>query len=147
MSIKRQDIISALVTRLKTISVANGYHLDFSTGVYNWRTTDVAANEMPVAIIRDTGRSPIGEGTQQTANKQDHYLSLEIDIVVATEVQARQAIQDILKAIETDSTLGGYAIDVMDDGDNIYSDHQGQRVFAPVLKLRVMYRTTRFQEN
>lgn len=147
MSLKRQDIIDSLTTQLKAINGTGGYHLNFSASVFNWRTTDVAANEMPAAIIRDTGRAPIGEGTRQTANNQDHYLSVEIDIVVATEAQARQAIQDILKAIDADYTLGGFAIDVLDDGDEIYSDHQGQRVFSPVLKLRIMYRTMHFREN
>jgi hypothetical protein len=153
MALKRQSILTNLATVLKGISAGQTYYSNVD--VHLWRTTAVQDDELtnkqgrPVAvlIIRDKGRDPDVDMVSEAGNLQQHSLRVEIEVCVSTEEQARKAIADILKAIGGDPKLSNTAIDVIDGGDDMYSDQAGVRVFAPVLKLQIPYQTKRFLED
>lgn len=131
MSSLRQQIADALVTRLKTITVAHGYSVDVGNSVYCWRDLDndpLHKADCPAITFED------GSASMETRNLDGdmlHVLSVSFTLHVANSTTAttvRNGLNDIAKAIEGDETLGGltlgyvpteHSMDLHQDGDTI----------------------------
>lgn len=143
MSIKREDILGALETRLKTISVANGYHTALGAHVSAWLPAVISESERPAANVRDMDDSII----RDTAPFDTHQLSVEIDVASTTVTALRQAIYDVYKAVGTDPTFGGLAIDTALLGDAFQLDQLERAVTGAIVSLSITYRTSNYQES
>lgn len=144
--IARNTIRGNLKTLLAGITVAGGYNTTLTGKVFEWRIAKVAADQLPTVVIRDAEREQPTELTG-VPGRHDHRLHIVLHIGASSEDQAIEVIQDCLKAIATDPTLSGTAIDVIDEGDSLDAEHQGEKIFAPELRLGILYRTTRMQES
>jgi len=107
MTNARQNILDAVITRLKTITVANGYNLAIGTKVYDWKLSPVKPADLPAIEVRDTD-APIEVG--DLAGGLIHRLTMNI-VVLASGTSAaatvRKGLQDISRAMYTDRTFGG----------------------------------------
>src|SRR5689334_1325421 len=113
MSIRHQDIVSAIETRMKTILIANSYHTDIGNNVYVWRVTPISPDEAPFLDIRDRHKMKVGEVTGGNASFDDWHLPIQISVISQpgpnTVTMSRQVIADVQSAIKQDPTWGGKA--------------------------------------
>ena len=107
----REQILQAVVTRLKTITVANGFNLDIGDKVFRARPTG-DDSVLPWAVLWDSS---------EAATRQYGLRVVTMDIVVeilskytlvtgASQV-GNQALGDILKAMPESDAWGGLARD------------------------------------
>jgi len=147
VSIKWQNIVDALETRLKTISTDIGYHNDVDNIVYTWRSAPFQTAEMPGINIRDLNDDVVEEYLGNP-NLTYHRLTIEIDLACTTSAIARSMIADTCKAINTDRTLSGYCIDIEYDGAEILTNEQNENVITGArVTVGVIYQTEKFEEE
>ncbi len=97
----RQQIMSALKTRMQTITTGNGYVTNIGSNVFEWRTTDFQVSELPAMDIRDTG-----EEVEVRGGNHIYTLTVEIESKVSgatSGADMRDIMADIIKAIGTDT--------------------------------------------
>jgi hypothetical protein len=147
MSTIRQQIVDALVGRLKTITTANGYASDIGGNVYSWFPENLSTEVLPLLMVNDLGDTLTDSGQDQI----EHSLRIQIEGHIAAGTTTDQAIRsligDIAKVVmdPQDRTLGGLC-DTMQllDGGTIQLEQQAeQTVGAATLALGVTYRTDR----
>lgn len=152
MSIKRQDIVTALKTRLQTISVANGYHTAAGSHVYTWRTSTLESGNLPALVIRDVANVVQLEGVNTPLSIHTHSLQFEVDALVSqtttTDVGIRQVIADVYKAIGVDDTFGGLTLACYLESDEVLLEDQKDKTIGGVtIKFSALYRTQKYQES
>ncbi len=137
MAITRASIIDALVARIQTISVAHGYHTALGAHAFSWLPRVIEPGELPAANVRDMDDSIAID----SAPFDSHMLSVEIDVAANGVAAIRQAVYDVYKAIGTDPTLGGLAIDTQLQGDSLVLDQNESLVVGATISIAVMFRT------
>ena len=152
MSIRRQDILGAIKTRMNGISVAGGYHTAAGVNVFIWRTANLDQTILPALVIRDTGQAKDQEGESSPYSFDTWRMKVEIEVVCesgsTTDVLLRQIIADVYKAIGVDDTWGGNAItSFLSDDEMVLQDQQAKIVGGATIKFEVLYRTRKYQEN
>lgn len=105
----RQQIITALDTRLRTITIANGYKTNAGAHVFDWLDRDLADSELDAIVYRDTNNNIISEGFDYYENRMRVEIEAKAKSAATTAAQVRKIIEDIYKAIGTDETFGGLA--------------------------------------
>lgn len=101
---KRQKLISAIITRLETISVANGYQTGLGANIAdskpNWNEAD-----LPAVSVFDTVADVEFVHDQPTAAQQVFTLPVLIRIFLAEDdlaAEARKYLADVVKAVGVD---------------------------------------------
>ena len=142
---KRETVITAFDTRLKTILVAGGYETDAGKNVYGWKDTPLEQTKLPALVWRDTDEAaPIAGQTD------DHTLRVEVDCVVVktTSVSAmkqlRKLIADVVKVLGTDLTLGGVVHDIVQQGEEMQVTHEDKKVMASTATFELLFTTGHF---
>lgn len=147
MSTIRQQIVDALVVRLKAITIANGYASDIGLNVYSWFPENLSTDVLPLLMINDLGDTLTDSGRDQV----EHTLRIQIEGHISGGVTTHEAVRaligDIAKVVmdPEDRTMGGVC-DTMQllDGGTIQLEQQAeQTVGAATLALGVTYRTDR----
>lgn len=144
---KRQQIVGALITRLKLISVPNGYDTALGNRVYEWRLDPLGGDEFPAIIVKDTG-----EEIDDTANmgKHAHALTVELHCLClgsTAPAAMRKFVGDVYKSIGTDITFGGLAVLTHPVTDKTEME-QGDKLFsATVITVTILYRTAAWNPN
>jgi hypothetical protein len=104
---KRQQIIEAIDTRLKTILTTGGYHSNIGQHVFEWKTSPFSDEQEPGVTYRDVSNNREAEGA---VNKFRWRLTVEIEVVSQTTAETmRLMIADVLKAVGVDHTWGALA--------------------------------------
>ena len=147
----RQQIISAMVTRLGTITTANGYLTNIGNSVALWRTTEFEKWEMPSCSIADTQDTAEVSDLRPNGGHERHKLTVEILAVISdgdnTPATLEQARADIINAIGIDPRWGGVAEWTTPSGDNKQIS-QKDKVFGAVkVTVTVSYRTLAWNPN
>jgi hypothetical protein len=147
MSTIRQQIVDALVVRLKTITIANGYSSAIGNNVYSWFPENLATEVLPLLMVNDLGDTLTDSGRDQIEHSLRIQLEGHITAGTTTDQFVRALIGDIARVImdPEDRTLGGLC-DTMQllDGGTIQLEQQAeQTVGAATLALGVTYRTDR----
>ena len=143
-SARRNQVVTAVVDRLKTVLVTDGYQTNLGNNVFRWRTTPLGPNEVPGCIVRDTSRRVTYEYSDSA---RDYEMTVEV-VGVALHGDAADAnldlvADDIFKAmLEGDRTLSGIVNDVTPDSDEKVFDQQAQRIGAVLVRFKVRYRVT-----
>lgn len=136
---KRQQIVAAFDTRLKTILTGGGYNTNLGSNIFEWRVTPLAQDELPGAIWRDT------DDSIEVSFQQDvHSLSIQVAVTVAgatSPADARKLIADVTAAVATDTSLGGLAEDAKVTGETIEFDQEERRIAGVVLTFVVEFVT------
>lgn len=142
MKTKRQQVVEALDTLLKTILTTNGYETDLGNNVFEWRATPLAEDETPGIIWRDTA-----DTIDLTIGENQHNLNFEI-LLFAQGTTApstiRKMIADVVKAIGSDLTLGGLVEDIKQNSENIGTDQAERFNAVAMLTFTVIYTTEPF---
>jgi len=158
MTVKRNDIMAAVVTRLQGILVASNYYSNLGSNVFEWRPKVVTEggggyvpteqDELPALHVRDT----MDETTQlNLRGSEEHALTLELEIAheaAATGATMRKQIEDVRKAIGTDTTWGGLALGtsqtVTTESIRIQAD---RTFFRTLMRVQVKYTTAKLSES
>jgi N-acetylglucosamine-6-phosphate deacetylase len=139
----RQQIMTAVDARLKTVTTDNGYNTNLGASVHEWRETALEIAELPGVIYRD-----ISQTTVIAVGYHVHNLVLELDIFVSgasAPALLRQCIADAITAVGTDrqwSTLAEDTLPVNDE--NIAIEHEGKRIGGVRLRFVIQYCTQPF---
>lgn len=102
----RQQLLDAIVTRLKTITIANGYNLAIGNKVYDWKLSPLVPEDLPVIEVRD---SEAAIDITDLDGSLSHRLKITI-VLLATGLTAaataRKGLEDISRAINIDPWFG-----------------------------------------
>lgn len=147
-TLKRKTLIDALETRLKTITVANGYRTGIGSNVKIYRMDvprpDATGIAAAMVDIRDTGQEPMGQAVNSPQNGIDWSLTVDITVMAwqgsTTAEYIRNAISDIYKAIGTDITFGGYAWQTVPLGDEIEVEQEAYKLGVGLVRIAINYR-------
>jgi hypothetical protein len=128
----RAQIIDVFDTRMKTILITNHYVTDLGSHIFAWRSTDLAANELPGMIYRDTEND---RSERRSLSDQDNKLTIEIEIFPEpgsdTIDDAYALLQDVYTAIAVDDRWGGLADDTNPGEDKIEIE-QHERIIGKI---------------
>lgn len=107
----RQQVVTAIDTRLKTILVANGYVTGIGANVDWYRLTEPLTANLPAIDLKDSDKIQWGG-----IGMHEHMLTVAADIYMqptysTADTTMRQAIADTIKCIGVDVTWGGLAAD------------------------------------
>lgn len=145
--------MTRVVARMQTITPANGYYSNVGSRVYDNKTTEIETAKLPAIDVRDAGHVTLDEVIQGNYNKQTHSIFLDIDFRCygdnAAE-QLRKGEADIKKAINTDLTWNGLAINTtLIPGENgqLEFDQSDRKYGSVVIKIEIIYRTTAWLEE
>lgn len=141
---KWQLIITAILAKLRTISIANGYETEAGSNIFEWRANPLEETEMPGIVLRDTFPEEV-----ITVGAHEHTLLIELFIFTTgadAVAQARKVIADINKAMgSVDRTWGGLAEDTVPAAGGGIGTDQANKFFAVAVKpYNVIYTTEPF---
>lgn len=145
---RRQTLIDAVVTRLRSILTAGGYETNLGQQIHVWRDTTAApwtAAELANGALNL--RDPKQASTQELVNKHHHILDLVCEIAVASGLEAnviRKMIADVFKAIGVDRKWSGAAFDTLPGDDQILVAQNGTAITGALVNFTIHYRTASF---
>lgn len=126
MADKRQQIVDAIKVRLAGIRTANGYNTEIGLHVFEWKVKAFSESELPGVAFRDTDPKV----RELTGGMQEVSLPVEFIIGAASGASTmqvlREAIEDVLSAINSDFTWGGLAWDTAVDTVEAFAEHEGK---------------------
>jgi hypothetical protein len=140
----RQSIITALIGILKTITVANGYDNEIGNKVYEWRTADINpadADEFPCLVVDD----PDNKFSPDSEALWDNELILQIGLYAGgatTPAILRSMENDVINALKTDLSLGGYVYDLQPDNDTTNIGQNVRVIGEMMITLKARFRTS-----
>jgi hypothetical protein len=144
----RQQIVDAIETRAKTISVANGYQTAIGSHVFVWKLTPFGANEMPGVDIRDRSDAIDSEGLKGSVNVDNHDLTVAFEVVCqsgrTSDDDVRKMIADVYKMIGMDPTWGSLALTTQLAGDEITETQDEHVIAGATITVTVLYRTNKY---
>ncbi len=136
---KRQQIIEALDTRLKTIKKTSGYKSDIGNHVYDWLDRDLDDSELPALIYRDR-TNPIESYTVLNyLNQVNVEIEVKAKSASTTAESVREMIEDVYKAIGTDDRFGGLAVDSQPVSDEINISHEDKIKGTGTINIIIEY--------
>ncbi len=151
MAIKKEQIVQAVKTRLETITTANGYHTNLGSNIYEWKQNPHNETDVLAAVIRDTDCEEVNILDQSSSGIHTKILSMEIEIIAASSTVPavlRQAEADVNKAIGTDTTFGGLAIDTTPvNSIPLYPNQNEKRIAGLQRTVEIHFRTVAWQES
>lgn len=134
----RQSICSDILTRLKTISKAAGYSIDYPV-IEEWKLSAETPDKLPAITLKDESC----DVTQYDRDNTEWRLHLSIWISTSgeeTQEDLRNYVNDIYKCIGTDTTCGGYG-EIEPEGDSM-SMEQGEDVYGDIeVKFGIRFET------
>jgi low affinity Fe/Cu permease len=139
----RQQIVTAVETRLKTILVANGYRTAVGANVFLWRDSALTTAELPGMILRDR-KAPVEVVSMQ---HQDNNLKFEVECYAkgaTTAAQGRLMLDDVVKCIGVDQTWGRLARYTLLDSHEIDLDQNAETIGGVKIEFTVVYRTNQW---
>lgn len=138
----RQQIVTAIDTRLHGILTANGYRTNLGSNVYTWKTEPFTASQIPGADIQDGAEDTVFI----TCGEHLHRLTVNVRVVSTTEADVRKAIADVVQAVGTDVEFSGLAQDTGIDTDgSVGQDQRGETLmYAGRVTLIVEYTSDPF---
>ncbi len=134
----RQQIITAIDTRFKTILIAGGYETNLGSNVFAWRSEPLQESELPALIYRDrTEARMLGCGIY------DLSLGVEIELFSSSAAGVRSLLVDLEKGIFTDETWGGLALTSEIEMNEMEIEQKENIFCASKIIMAVEYRTVR----
>lgn len=146
MPIREQTILDNIVTRLKTITVANGYATNAGNSVHEKKLARLDQAELPALVVR-LGPDEI-EDVDKVASI--HVLPVEVEVLASgadAHDTVRKAVYDVYKAAGVDETWTNQAIKTVARGHDPIEEKREREVAGAVVRLDVHFITSRFQET
>jgi len=141
---KRQDVIDALVAQLKNISKSGGYLTNIGSNVESFYEYEIDEdNDLPLINVRES------ESTVdlQMQGLWRHSCDVEITIVDAGTIEyIRQCVQDILKAVKSDKTIGGTCVLASPGSIKIDKSEEKNKTFvAAAVNVKLQYNSPEWE--
>lgn len=140
----RQQIITALDTRLKTILVTGGYNSDAGENVFDWLDRDLDDSELDALIYRDKSNNADMNDFDSVSNKVIVEIEVKTKSASTTGAQVRKMIEDVYKAIGTDETFGGLALGTMPQGEIIDIRQSDKITGSATITIEIEYESTKW---
>ena len=141
---KRQSIIDAVATRLKTISAGATYSTSIGSHFRDWKTTTWDQSEIPGVMIHDMDED-VEAGTTREHVKTMH---LEINAVVkggtTTGEEMRKVLADLETCVKVDETWGGLASRTVYRSNKFSMMQEDVTVAMVQMKIDIEYRVLRY---
>lgn len=142
----RQQIMTAMDTRLKTILVANGYETNLGQKVYAWKATPLDDVDLPALEYRDIANDRLEGGP---IGKFRWALTIEIGIVAAsastTIADVRKMLNDVYKAMGTDETWSTLAQWTEQPSDKVEIEQQDKIIGGAKILFNIVYDAPKWQ--
>jgi hypothetical protein len=138
---RRQQILEAVVTRLKTITTNNGYLLQIGTKVFDWKLNPLLPADLPAIEVRDR-EAPME--LINLAGGMSHQLNMDIIIIasgITAAATARKGLEDIVKALQVDRTFGGLVQVYLPKSTSIEMQQDEQLLAAGQFTCELQYYT------
>jgi hypothetical protein len=140
----RQQIITAVVTRLQGIKKTAGYKTALGLDVKHWRTIPFAESDLPSCSVRDH----TAENEQETMKSMKNTISVDIEIKCApgaTDIgDVYDLIEDIYTAVGTDPTWGGLAYTTLLPRNEIIMEQEDRTIAGITISMTIEYRAARW---
>ncbi len=133
----RKLIIAAIVTKLKAITIANGYNTDLAESVVDWQITNVAIEDLPQIEVKDPSAS-----TERRGSMDYNTLSVElVGRVVGSIDSARDLLADMTAAMNDSPTYPAnvYLSDLISKPE-LAPDEKDKRAVKVTMNYDVKYR-------
>jgi hypothetical protein len=137
---KRYNLIQALITRLQTITTANGYNYNPSIHYFFDLAQEYEDSNPLISIVDST------EAYEDVGLARHNTLSLELHIlqpVTDPLLNSHNLLQDIIKCLEVDETLGGACLKLQLVSLEKDKQTEGRTVVMQKLTIDTSYRTGR----
>jgi hypothetical protein len=121
--------------------VENGYNTDLGLNVLYWQDW-LTEYKSDALVYRDMDEETIEKGLEHENN-----LLVEIEARKFSDspgIDGNKCLQDVIRAIGADITLGGLAIKVSLTGNEKDVETEGKTVVRTLVKFNVLYRNPRF---
>ena len=148
----RQNIITALDTRLKTIKTSNGYNTNIGERVYEWRAIDIEKETLDCISYQDPSSELIAPFEENdNADETYHYKKLTVHIYMLTSgttanAKLRLMIEDILTAIGTDTTFSNTAGKTTLEGDTTEIEQDNKKYGGTRITILIEYKTLAWKD-
>lgn len=135
-----QQIMNAIGTRLQGITIANGYNTNAGNNVFADRVTPLIETELPGLIYRDP------EEDEEALTMGYHQMTLKVEIeavtygAIAPKDVRNKLIADVKKAVRTDLTWGGLALDTRITGRSLQIEQKDHLIAGATIRLEIDYR-------
>jgi hypothetical protein len=140
----RQQLISAIDTRLKTITTANGYKTNAGSNVFDWLDRDLADSELDAIIYRDRSNVMDMSDFDSKMNTVVVEIQVKTKSTTTTAAQVREMIEDVYKAIGTDETWGGLALQTMPKSDDIDVQQSDKITGSGTITIEIQYESAKW---
>lgn len=140
----RQQIMSALDTRLKLIKTTGGYKTNAGNNVFDWLDRDLDDSELDAIVYRDPANEIIEETFSQVSNKLRVEIDAKTKSTSTTAAQIRKIIEDIYKALGTDETFGGLAYQTSPASETIEIRQQDKIMASATIAIDIYYIVTKW---
>lgn len=141
----RQSIITAIDARLRTITIANGYHTNAGAHVYGWLDRDLADSELDAIIYRDQ----TNDLTPMATRRYENVLMIEIEAKTkqasGTAKRLREINEDIYKAIGSDETFSGLARSARPVSERIEITQNDKVTGSSTIGISVVYELAKWE--
>ncbi len=149
---KRQDIISAVDARLKAILISGGYITNIGQNVKEWYQVPVDAAVNDLLSYEDPTCKRIDPPDEEDDNAAAYdYKRLTVNIFVITSgstapAKLRIYIADVLKAVGSDVTWGGLALNTTLDGDDSEVVHEKKKLGGTQITIYIDYKVVQWED-
>lgn len=148
MAIKRQQIMTALNTRLEAISSESEspiYNTDLGNSIHEWKATPFQDSDLPGLDYRDINDVI----TEASGSRHRHDLTVQMDILFSgstAPTTMRQLIQDVMTAINVDPTWGGLALHTYPvSNESIEIEQAGKKIGGVRLNIVIVFITNAWE--
>jgi len=148
-TIKRQEIIDAVITRISGITTPT-YYSTFTDKVWEYKTNPFETDQLDGVTVADFSQSLVEE---ESSPMGTHVYDLDLTVLVVSKKGQntlswlRKAEVDINKAFKTDLTFGGLAMITRYVGSQITVDEKEKFIGGIEIKYTIRYETEAFQED
>jgi len=139
---KRQQIVSKVIEKLKTITTANGYNIQIGDKVYDWQVTPATVDDLPAIFVRD-----LDDTIDITIGLHEHNLAMNLEMLLkdsTTPEQAREGIADMVKLVGQNITWGGLAEDTRLAGEDLIMEQHEKKLASAMLRINIQFLTEPF---
>ena len=144
---KRQGCITALVSQLSQISIANGYETDLGARVFEWRVTQIPPAQCPAIEIRDSDSDVLEDNNNVLTDSALAVAIIAYDTPTEKAAElGRKYIRDIKKAIKVDLQLNGNAYQIDDISSPIEVQQESEISLAATVNILVHCRTEKWSD-
>lgn len=141
---KRQNVIDALVNQLGNISITNGYLTGIGDNVQSFYELEIDEDEdLPIINVRETESTV----AVQIQGLWSHTCDVEISVADAGTIEhIRECVNDVLRAIKSDKTIGGTCVLVSPGPIKIDKSEEKNRTFvAAVVNITLQYNSPEWE--